>query len=702
MIKKQLNISILDLYNFYKLHPNFRGNIKVKTRFGYYPVNDCQITSFNSDVIEIKTEYNKTIKTSPDHLLLNQTNNWVKVKNLSLNDYLFTEDDLEKIVSIKKLSYKKDLYDIEVSNKHEYYANGIVSHNSQLFSSVLYALFGQLQSKIKNENIITKPSAGKSMDVALLFSVDGIFYKVRRGISKSKASYLELFRVDNGNDVDITKSTIAETQQEIEDNLLHCDATMFLRTMLLTSDQTYNFYMMKKADKKDFVEKMFDIAVFEEMHKALHKDVLSLEKDSIASQNRMLMLNKAIEEHEARISKYEEKRKYDAKSLQEDASKLEAKLDELKHTEVKSNAKAIKAIEDEIEYIEESISKSQAIVDEKNAKLMSLKHEKMKNDSSLATLSESKQMKQKVVSKHKDILAKLCNDCKKVFVKHYSIDVIASEIKSICNEEDGIKAQNEEISSKMSSISPEIANEKSLISSNREKALDAKANMKKLLEESMSTSNEIARIESQLKSVAMNIAKVKSEANPYEEALSKSKKDLSDESSQLKKVELRLKYLKFAESIVSQDTLRKFIIKDLVVLLNNKIKTYLTKLGAKYYVVFNEDMDYEFVTPSGECEWSNFSAGERMRIMVATSFAFRDFMSIRNGLNANILVLDEYFDSAIDSLCVESIISILKDYASSQKQNIFVISHRPEVSLEMFDRTILVEKTNGIASVHIN
>ena len=115
---------------------------------------------------------------------------------------------------------------------------------------------------------------------------------------------------------------------------------------------------------------------------------------------------------------------------------------------------------------------------------------------------------------------------------------------------------------------------------------------------------------------------------------------------------------------MSQETIRKFIVKDLVVLLNNKIKTYLTKLGAKYYVEFNEDMDYNFVTSRGTYEWSNFSAGERMRIMIATSFAFRDFMSIRNGLDSNILVLDEYFDSAIDSLCVENIISILKDFSA--------------------------------------
>ena len=204
----------------------------------------------------------------------------------------------------------------------------------------------------------------------------------------------------------------------------------------------------------------------------------------------------------------------------------------------------------------------------------------------------------------------------------------------------------------------------------------------------------------------MNTAKTslkneKTAVNPYVDLLDKSKADINCETDRLSKIEEKTSYLKFAEGIVSQDTIRKFIIKDLIVLLNNKIKTYLTKLGAKYYVEFDEDMDYDFVTSSGTYEWSNFSAGERMRIMVATSFAFRDFMSIRNGLNSNLLVLDEYFDSAIDSQCVESIISILKEHSRDQEQNVFVISHRPEVAVDMFDRLILVEKTNDIAKVKV-
>ena len=202
---------------------------------------------------------------------------------------------------------------------------------------------------------------------------------------------------------------------------------------------------------------------------------------------------------------------------------------------------------------------------------------------------------------------------------------------------------------------------------------------------------------SQVKSKNESIAQLNAESNPYFTLLEQCKSDIESESKKTAKVESSMKYLKFAESIVSQETIRKFIIRDLVVLLNNKVKTYLTKLGANFYVEFDENMDYEFMTPTGMCEWGNFSAGERARIMIATSFAFRDFMSIRNGLSSSILVLDEYFDSAIDALGIDSIMSILKEFSDTQNQDIFVVTHRQEVSPDSFDRTILVEKTNDIA-----
>jgi ABC-type multidrug transport system ATPase subunit len=76
-------------------------------------------------------------------------------------------------------------------------------------------------------------------------------------------------------------------------------------------------------------------------------------------------------------------------------------------------------------------------------------------------------------------------------------------------------------------------------------------------------------------------------------------------------------------------------------------------------------MNYEFITEGGKCEYDNFSSGERARIMIATCFAFRDFMYIRNNMSSNILFLDEFIDGAIDSMAIESILDVLKTFSEN-------------------------------------
>ena len=525
------------------------------------------------------------------------------------------------------------------------------------------------------------------MDLVLTFAVDGEDYKIRRGLAKGKSSYLELLKIEDGKEIDITKSTISETQDVIEKELVHCDMTIFLRTILLTADQTYNFYMLKKSDKKEFVEKLFDIGMFEDMFKLIHKDNITLEKESFAGQSRVMALNKSNEDYESRMNRYEESRKAKLKVISESIEKLEKRHDDARKVEVKSNASVVAKLAGALEKLRETY-------DTKIESIRELQSKESQIDLGIHKLDESKLSREKVIDKHKDILEKLCIDCKPVFMKHYSLDKMLDEIKEIDAKKEALSKSKDGISTTLDNATIEAKETKAKIDK-------ANAKLKELVEESSRASKELMRIESKLNEEKNSLKKEKNAINPYIELIDKCKADIKDESTKLGKIEEKASYLRFAEGIVSQETIRKFIIKDLIVLLNNKIKTYLTKLGAKYHVEFDEDMDYDFITPGGPYQWSNFSAGERMRIMVATSFAFRDFMSIRNGLNSNLLILDEYFDSAIDSLCVESIIGILKEYSKNQDQNVFVISHRPEVTVEQFDRLVRVEKTDNIAHIKV-
>ena len=556
------------------------------------------------------------------------------------------------------------------------------SGKSNLFNSLTYVLFGQVQDRIKkNENIVNRFVSDRDMRVVLTFYVDGKPYKIIRGLNKGKTSYLELY---SGAD-DITKSTIAETQDFLEKEIIRCDLSIFLRTILLTSKQTYNFYELKKSDKKEFVEKLFDISVFGDMYQAIHRDTLDCDKSILAHQNKLLVLNRSNEDYSARMAQYDVDRKKKLSELDNAISNTRRSYNKLKSSEIKVNA-------EEKTKLETAMGKINAAKIKLNSSVSDVNNKISKIELAIHKLNSSKESKQAAIDKQASIMAKLCDSCQSVFAEHCGIAGYGKEISEINEKLVKLAAAAETESSKKLEIADKL------------KKLDEKLSLIEskivsLTSEYNRASRELVLLESKINSMETDKKKTEAEANPYTELYDSNIKNIEAENTALDADVEKCRYLKFAENVVSQETLRKFIISDLIGLLNNKIKTYLTKLGSKYTVVFDSDMDYEFITEGGTYEFGNFSAGEQMRIMMATSFAFRDFMSIRNGLNANILVLDEYFDSAISSSCVERVLSLLKEYSEDCNQTIYCISHRSEVSTENFDSIIEIQKTNNISRI---
>lgn len=605
----------------------------------------------------------------------------IKFKRIELHNFMSFEEESFDFESCKGMNLIQGKNNDIPGSK-----NGCGKSN--LFLSIAYALFGQMSDDMKNKDIVSRSASKKDMDIVLELSVDGKEYKIRRGIAKGNSSYLNLLEIEDGKEKDITKSTIAETQRHIEENIIKLDLMMFFRTILLTADQSYNFYKMKKADKKEFVEKLFDISMFEEMHKVLHKDYLSLSRDMDTCQARLLVLSKNNDDYNEKLKSYESSKKAKLDAMANELKPIKEKLEESK--------KAQNAIDTSFEKkLDDAASKLMSSYEDVLSKKSQLQTKANNIDLDIHKQNESIKTSNLVISKHKDVLSKLCDKCKNVFIKHYSLDEYAKTIRTA-------KSKIEELSKDKDSIQAEINECLSNLPTIKEKIALTKSKLQEIREKNNTISKTVMLLESQVKQKSDIMKQLEDESNPYAALAEKCKYDIDSETKKASSIDSSMRYLKFAEGIVSQETIRKFIIRDLVVLLNNKVKTYLVKLGANFYVEFDENMDYEFITPTGTCSWGNFSAGEKARIMIATSFAFRDFMSIRNGLSSSILVLDEYFDSAIDSLCIESILTLLKDFAENQDQDVFVITHRKEVSSDSFDRTIVVEKTNDVAKVEIS
>ena len=114
-------------------------------------------------------------------------------------------------------------------------------------------------------------------------------------------------------------------------------------------------------------------------------------------------------------------------------------------------------------------------------------------------------------------------------------------------------------------------------------------------------------------------------------------------------------------------------------------------------VEFDNEFHYEFIRGNGaHPEFNSLSGGESLRIVIATSFAFKDFLESRRNISSNIRFLDEFFEKDADNLGMNSTISILKDFSKIMNQNVFLISNKlNEIDNSIFDNILLVTIKNN-------
>lgn len=551
-----------------------------------------------------------------------------------------------------------------------------------------YGLFGTLPFKLKNENIVNRYASDRNMRICLYLKSDDVRYKIARGLNRGKSSYCNLYRLDGDGEADITKSSIAETNLFIQKEIIRCDLDMFMRTIYLNSDPTYNFYNLKHAEKKEFIDKIFDISIFGSMYDCIHRDAVRLDKDIVAHQNKLMVMNSTREDLEERSRNYEAGRTEKLRGMEKDLEvKRSAFAKESEKTERKNDG-LIEKCRTAMETLRNSVGDLRGKKSEEEAAISVLEKESRNIEKMVAD-------RRKIIDRHQEMLGKLCDDCKKTFSEYHGLGKYEKEIETLERKSEAIP---EKIARKRESIS--AISEKLSGVRKKHDALESK------MAEIERTRNEdrkrLREMEISISKLEQSIARDRAEKNPYVEMIESQVSQMEDENRFLSESQERYRYLKVAESIVDQENLKKFIIKDLVVLLNNRIKFYLHRLGANFDVEFDDEMNYDFKTSSAATpEFNNFSSGEQARISIATCFAFRDFLSTRSSISSNILVLDEFIDSNVDSQAIENTIQLLKEMSEQNGQNIFLVSHRKEIDNSVFDNIIQVEKKGNISRIRM-
>ena len=529
-----------------------------------------------------------------------------------------------------------------------------------IVNALSYSLYGQALTNIKKENLINKTN-GKNMLVTVEFAKNNTRYRIERG---RKPNLLKLYVNDNQlkteESEDDSQGDSRETQKSIE-QMLEMSHTMFKHLVALNT-YTEPFLSMKAADQREVIEQLLGITQLSEKAEAL-KLLVKETKDDIAAEEVTIS---AVKTANANVQK-------SIDSLQLKSSAWENK----QQTDLENLGRAIVSLESvDIE------SELQAHIDlkawdEANTKIRNLNKQK-------ATLDSAVIQAEKTLKKYKTELESLdnkkCHACEQELHDHKHEEMTATATQNY----DEALFYFQKMSAQLKQVVEEVGDGALPIKPNTFYDTEAEA---------LGHKNNLASLEQSLEAKAVEI-------NPYAEQIEELKHTAIQEITwdtvnSLTKLKEHQEFLH--KLLTNKDSfIRKKIIDQNLTYLNKRLSYYIDKLGLPHRVVFQNDLTVEITQLGQDLDFDNLSRGERNRLILSMSFAFRD---VWEGLyqSINLLFVDELMDAGMDAAGVESGLSVLKKMARERSKNIYLISHKDEL-VGRVNNVLRVIKENGFTS----
>jgi DNA repair exonuclease SbcCD ATPase subunit len=529
-----------------------------------------------------------------------------------------------------------------------------------IVNALSYALFGNALTNIKKDNLINKIN-NKNMLVTLAFEKDGMDYRIERGRKPNILQFYVNDQAQETEETDDAQGDMRETQKDLDD-LLGMSHDMFKHIVALNT-YTEPFLSMRANDQRVIIEQLLGITILSEKAETL-KEQIKQTKDNITQETANIEATKRSND-----------------GIQKSIDNLTTRQNawNTQHTqEIEKVARAI--IELESVDIDAELAKHAELKDylEKTAKLKSLEKERATLDSATAQAERS-------VKKYAGELAKLqdkkCHACDQELHDHKHEEMTTEATQHLAEAEkyhDKITQERGKIQAEIDTIG-ELTSRPNTYYDTVEQALKHQNNLKTL--------------ETQLE--------IKSgEADPYQEqidellntAMQAISWDKVDELTTLKDhQEFLLKLLTSKDSFI-----RKKIIDQNLAYLNNRLTYYLDKMGLPHSVLFQNDLTVLITQLGQDLDFDNLSRGERNRLILSLSWAFRDVWESLYQ-NINLLFVDELIDNGLDASGVEGALAVLKKMSRERKKNIFLISHKDEL-IGRVNNVLKVIKENGYTS----
>jgi|TARA_R110001592_G_scaffold72964_4_gene222975 DNA repair exonuclease SbcCD ATPase subunit len=527
-----------------------------------------------------------------------------------------------------------------------------------IINALSYALYGEALTNIRRDNLINKTNA-KGMIVSVDFELNGVAYRIERG---RRPNILRFF-VDGTEHADQEQQGDSrETQKDIE-KVIGFTHEMFKHIVALNT-YTEPFLGMKNNDQRDMIEQLLGIQELSQKAEVL-KEKMKDTKDNIKEEEMRInaikdsnaRMEKNIKEIESRSMAWESNKKsklLEMANALEQLNELDIDSEVAKHNElvlIKDHEANLNVLVSNISNTENSIKRS---------------------DTKLQTLEAN-------LVKAREGVCPACGQDTGHLDTHevYTVD-LNTEITEERTYNDSLITKETELKTGVEMLGP-VQDRPQTFYKTLEEALTHRNNVDNLIQSVTDKNDDINPYVDQIESMT-------------ETGIQDVSWDIINELTALKDhQEFLYKLLTSKDSFI-----RRRIIDQNIAYLNHRLAHYLNEIGLPHDVKFNSDLSVEITEYGRDLDFDNLSRGERNRLILSLSWAFRD---IYESLNhpMNFLCIDELIDSGLDATGVENALGILKKMSREQNKNIMLISHREELSGRVND-VLYVIKEGGFTS----
>lgn len=540
-------------------------------------------------------------------------------------------------------------------------ANGV--GKSALINALTYAIYDKPVSNISKDNLVNNINK-KNMEVIVDFTTsDGKSYTVKRARkTKAGAAGNTVHLFEDGKD--ITPDSASNTNNLIE-QIIGIPYELFVRIVVFSASHVPFLDLPVKshyqANQTDIIEELFGLTMLSAKANALKETIRETETRLQMKQVKIEALEKEHIRHQQQIDSAKKR------VLQwEEQNNLQIK-------QLKSKLKKIEKVD-----IEEQRS-LHATLDDINGQLTDALDKQRVTDRQIKDLS--KQFK-----KAEDDLVHL-RDAK----CPYCLQQYGDATAKIDETEKSAKKLDEKIT--------KLSEELKMITTDVESFSASLKGVKEKI--TVDNVEELLQIKNESETIKNKIEELEHAVNPYIDPLDEltnlklekiSYDDVNKITKELEHQRFLLKLLTKKDSFV-----RKALINKNIPYLNARLQHYLTILGLPHKVEFTHEMTAAISQFGRSLDFGNLSAGQRARVNLALSFAFRDVLQSLH-TKINVCMLDEVLDIGLDTVGVQAAARLLKRKARDEELSLYIISHRDEID-GAFDRTMTIQLSKGFSYI---